>query len=150
VEDKVPYRYSEQRASISTLAGILKVHPAELESKMASKGNSRGIPQGYLEGHLCHLAEKEIGETFMDVLALTLYGVVLFPNMENFIDQATIDVFVAYKIHSESPVTAVLADVYGGLNLCYALKRKKMLCCVPILYVWFISRVRLGTVNAEC
>jgi len=150
VEDKVPYRYSEQRASISTLAGILKVHPAELESKMASKGNSKGIPQGYLEGHLRRLAEKEIGETFMDVLALTLYGVVLFPNMENFVDQAAIDVFVAYKIHSESPVTAVLADVYGGLNLCYALKRKKMLCCVPILYVWFISRVRLGTVNAEC
>ena len=117
VEDKVPYKYSEQHASISTFAGILKVHPAELESEMASKGNSKGIPQGYLEGHLCRLAEKEIGKTFMDVLALTLYGVMLFPNMENFVDQAAIDVFVAYKIHSKSPVTAVLADVYESLNL---------------------------------
>jgi len=72
VEDKVPYRYSGQRTSISTLAGILKVHPIELESKMAFKGNSKGIPLGYLEGHLRRLAEKEIGETFMDVLALTL------------------------------------------------------------------------------
>ena len=70
--------------------------------------------------------------------------------MENFVDQVAIDVFVAYKIHLESPVAAILADVYGGLNLCYALKRKKILCCVPILYVWFISRVRLGTINAEC
>jgi len=73
VEDKVPYKHSEQHASISTLAGILKVHLAELEGQMASKGNSKGIPQGYLEGHLRHLAEKEIGETFMDVFALTLY-----------------------------------------------------------------------------
>ena len=82
VEDKVPYRHSEQHASISTLAGILKVHPAELEGKMASKGNSKEIPQGYLKGHLRRLAEKEMGETFMDVLALTLYRVILFPNME--------------------------------------------------------------------
>jgi len=150
MEDKVPYRHSEQHASISTLAGILKVHPAELEGKMASKGNSKGIPQGYLEGHLRRLAEKEVGGTFMDVLALTLYGVILFPNMENFVDQIALDVFVAYKIHSESPVTAILADVYGSLNLCHTLKRKKMLCCVPMLYVWFISRIRLGTLNAEC
>ena len=150
VGDKVPYRHSEQHASISTLAGILKVHPVELEGKMASKGNSKGIPQGYLEGHLRRLAEKEVGETFMDALTLTLYGVILFPNMENFVDQTALDVFVAYKIHSESPVTAILADVYGSLNLCHTLKRKKMLCCVPMLYVWFISRIRLGTLNAEC
>ncbi|XP_027922751.1 uncharacterized protein LOC114180647 [Vigna unguiculata] len=114
MEDKVPYRHSEQHASVSTLAGILKVHPAKLEGKMASKGNSKGIPQGYLEGHLRLLAEKEMGETFMNVLALTLYGVILFPNMENFVDQTALDVFVAYKIHSESPVTAVLADVHGS------------------------------------
>jgi len=45
----------------------------------------------------------------------------------NFVDQTALDVFVAYKIHSESPVTTVLADMYGNLNLCHALKRKKML-----------------------
>jgi len=61
VEDKVPYRHSEQYASISTLAGILKVHPAELEGKMASKGNSKGIPQGYLEGHMRRLAKNKWG-----------------------------------------------------------------------------------------
>jgi len=84
------------------------------------------------------------------VLALTLYGVILFPNMENFVDQIALDVFVAYKIRSKSPVIAVLGDVYGSLNLCHTLKRKKMICCVPVLYVWFISRIRLSTLNVEC
>ena len=80
------------------------------------------------------LAEEGFGETFMDVLALTLYGVMLFPNMENIVDYTAINVFVAYKNHSESPVNAIFADVYESLNLCYELK-KKMLCCLPVLYV---------------
>jgi len=117
---------------------------------MTSKGNTKGIPQVYLERHPRRLIEKEIGETFIDVLALTLYGFMLFPYMEIFVDQTAIDVFIAYKIHSKSLVIAILDDVYESLNLFYAFKRKKMLCCVPILYVWFISQVRLGTLNVEC
>jgi len=135
VEDMVPYKYFEQHTSISTLAGILKVHRAEVESKMASKGNSKGIPQGYLEGHLCRLAGKEIRETFMDVLALALYGVVLFLSMENFIDQTAIDVFVAYKIHSESLVIVVLVDVCGSLNLATHSRGRR--CYIMYLYCMY-------------
>jgi len=80
--------------------------------------------------------------------ALTLYGVMLFPNMENIVDHTAINVFVAYKNHSESLVNAILADVYGSLNLCYELK-KKMLCCLRMLYVWFISRINKGISNDE-
>ena len=149
MKGKVPYRYSDQHISTVTLARILKVHPAELEGKMITRGNSRGISQGYLEWHLRQLAEEGFGETFMDVLALTLYGAMLFPNMENIIDHTTINVFVAYKNHSESPVNAVLADMYGSLNLCHEFKKKKMLCCLHVLYVWFISRINKGISNVE-
>ena len=31
----------------------------------------------------------------MDVLALTVYGVMLFPNIEDFVDYTTIDIFIA-------------------------------------------------------
>jgi len=34
------------------LAGILKVQPAELESKMITRGNLKAISQGYLEWRL--------------------------------------------------------------------------------------------------
>jgi len=33
----------------------------------------------------------------MDVLALILYKVMLFPNMKNVVDHITINLFVAYK-----------------------------------------------------
>ena len=33
----------------------------------------------------------------MDVLTLAIYGVLLFPNIEDFVDYSAIDVFVAIK-----------------------------------------------------
>jgi len=111
---------------------------------MITRGNSKGISQGYLQWRLRQLAKEGFRETFMDVLALTLYEAMLFPNMENIVDHTAINVFLAYKNHSESPINAILADVYESLNLCYELKKKKMLCCPPVLYVWFISRINKG------
>jgi len=93
------------------LTRILKVHSANLESKMITTGNSKGIPQGYLEWCFWQLAEEGIEKILMDMLALTLYGVMLFPDMENIIDHIANDVFVAYKNHSESPVITILAYV---------------------------------------
>ena len=124
------------------------MHPAELESKLITKGISKGISQGYLEWRLRQFSEEGIGETFMDVLALTLYRAMLFPNMENIVDHTAINVFLAYKNHSESPINAILVDVYESLNLCYELKKKKMLFCLLVLYVWFISRINKGISNA--
>jgi len=40
----------------------------------------------------------------MDVLALTLYGIMLFPNVEDFVDYAAIDVFITSKTRGENPV----------------------------------------------
>jgi len=119
--------------------GIMKVHAAKLEGKMILKGNSKGFLQGFLEGHLHQLADNEIGETFINVLALTLYGVMLFLSIDNFIDFLA-NVFIACKVNAESPITIVLDDVNGNLNLCYDSKRKK-LCILLVLYVWFISHV---------
>ncbi|XP_014521975.1 uncharacterized protein LOC106778515 [Vigna radiata var. radiata] len=128
----------------------MKLHPMQLEGEFTVKGKLRGLPQEYLEKYVHRLVEEEKWETFMDVLALILYGVMLFPNIENFIDSAAINAFVGYKDRSENPVTAVLAEVYGTLSQCYELKGGKLLCCLPMLYVWFFSRVSENTLNATC
>ncbi|XP_047180670.1 uncharacterized protein LOC124847264 [Vigna umbellata] len=85
----------------------------------------------------------------MDVLALTMYGIVLFPRIEDFVDYTAIDVFVARKTRSENPVTVVLAEVYGTMSFCHERKGKKILCCVSALYVWMTARFFKGTVNIQ-
>ena len=108
---------------------------------MITKGTVKGIPQGFLEGHLCQLVDKDMWETFVDVLTLILYGVMIFPSIDNFVDFSAINVFIAYKINAENPLTTILADVYGNFNMCYESKNKKLSCCFPVLYKWFISHV---------
>jgi len=44
LEGKIPYKHTMQNGSVSTLAGILKIHPTELEGKMIMKGTIIGIP----------------------------------------------------------------------------------------------------------
>ncbi|XP_020229593.1 uncharacterized protein LOC109810521 [Cajanus cajan] len=76
----------------------------------------------------------------MDVLALIIYGIVLFPNVESFIDFATIDIFLAFKHERKSLVLAIiLADTYHSLTLRHERRGGMILCCLPILYLWFTS-----------
>jgi len=86
----------------------------------------------------------------MDVLTMVNYGVLLFPNIKYFVDYAAIDVLVASKTQSENPVTTILADVFGTLDLCSERRKGKMLCCLPMLYVWLTSRVGERVSSVSC
>jgi len=52
----------------------------------------------------------------MDVLALALFGVMLFPKADSFVDDVAIKVFLAFKTCVENPVTVILADMYIALD----------------------------------
>ena len=52
----------------------------------------------------------------MDVLALLIFGVVLFPNVDGLVDLAAIDAFLAYHHSKESPVVAILADLFDTFD----------------------------------
>jgi len=97
LEGKVPYKHLEQHASMLVIARLMQIHPAELEGRIVSRKGVKGFPQKFLEAYLRQLADKKDWETFMDVLAMVIYGVPLFPNIEYFVDYVVIDVFVASK-----------------------------------------------------
>jgi len=150
LEGKVPYKHVEQHVSMPMLARLMKIHHAELESRIVSRKGAKGFPQKFLEAYLRQLAHKKDWETFMDVLAMVIYGVLLFSNIEYFVDYVAIDVFIASKTRSENPVTAILADVFGTLDLFSERKKGKMLCCLPMLYVWLTSRVGERVSGVSC
>ena len=150
LEGSVPYKHLEQHASIPTLAGIMKIHPRELESKFVTRKGIKGFPQRYLETYLYQLADKGDWETFVDVLALVVYGVLIFSNHEDFVGYDTIDVFVAVKTRAEILVPAILADTYTTLNSCHEWRNRKMLCYIPALYVWLASRIGDRMIGVKC
>jgi hypothetical protein len=87
---------------------------------------------------------------FADVLALAIFGIVLFPNIDNHIEFAAIDVFLAVRNERQNPVPTVLADTYYTLNCCHEMKKKRILCCLPALYVCLITHIFHIGLRASC
>ena len=75
-----------------------------------------GVPRKCLEAKARVLAGKGEWALFMDILALLIFGGVLFPNVDGLVHQAAIDAFLAFHDRKESPVVTILADLYDTFD----------------------------------
>jgi len=100
-----------------------------------------GIPRKRLEEKAEALASQGEWATFIDVLALLVFGTILFSNVDRLVDLAAIDAFLAYHHRRESPVIVVLANTYDTFNLRCDKSSAKIVCCTLALYVWLVSHV---------
>lgn len=102
---------------------------------------------GFNISHLEKIAQGMVGlkrwDNLVDLLALLIFGLVLFPNLDGFIDDASISVFWATKVLEEDYVPALLGDVYYTLELKYIKRKGMMFCCIPLLYQWFMAQIYL-------
>ena len=85
------------------------------------------------------LASQGEWVSFMDVLALLVFGTILFLNIDKLVDLAVIDPFLAYHHNKESPVIVVLAYAYDTFNLRCEKSNARILCCMPALHSYFVS-----------
>jgi len=79
-------------------------------------------------------AELANNEAFHTILALLIYGLLLFPNIDNFCDINVIKIFL-----TKNPVLPLLADTYHSIHDRTLAERRTILCCAPLLYKWFTS-----------
>jgi hypothetical protein len=144
-KEKGPYRGIEQVVKIEELAPALNIPPSELVlhyKKVQQRcGEVHGFARGYLEKKAKEFLEAKKWESLEDILALLIFGLVLFPKLDNFIDTAAISVFWAAKVKEEDLVPALLADVYYTLHMRSEKGGGLMLCCLPLLYSWFMSHM---------
>ena len=78
---------------------------------------------------------------FADILALLIFGVVLFSNVDGLVDLAAIDAFLAYQHSKESPVVAILADLFDTFDRRCEKNSARIVCCLPTLCVWLVSHL---------
>ena len=77
LEGKSPYKYADHHTSISTLSGIMKIHPRELESALVNKKGVQGFTSKFLESYLHQLADQENWETFRCPSSNTVWSYVI-------------------------------------------------------------------------
>ncbi|KAH1205587.1 hypothetical protein GmHk_16G046258 [Glycine max] len=136
-----PYLSSGCLPSLSRIATMVKDSARGLDRIKQTRNGIAGLPQKYLEDKARGMANQGEWVPFIDVLALLIFGVVLFPNVDGLVGLAAIDAFLAYHHSKESPVVAVLADLFDTFDRRCEKSSARIICCLPALCVWLVSHL---------
>ena len=101
-----PYLFFGFLPSLSKIAAVVGDLARELDRMKQTRNGVVGLPRKYLEGKARDMVNQEEWVPFADVFTL------LFPNVDGLVDLAAIDAFLAYHHSKESPVVAILADLF--------------------------------------
>jgi hypothetical protein len=129
-----PFTGLEHSPTPLVIARDLHLRTSDVSKNLVTKSHIRGFILKYL------LEKANLKTTCQDtleaILALLIYGLILFPNLDNFVDMNAIVIF-----RSKNPVPTLLADTYHAIHDRSVKGRGYILCCVPLLYRWFISHL---------
>ncbi|KAH1265772.1 hypothetical protein GmHk_01G001413 [Glycine max] len=145
-----PYLFSGFYPSLARISKIVQISAQELDHGKQVKNGVVGIPRKFLEAKARILAGRGEWAPFIDILALLIFGGVLFPNVDGLVDLAAIDAFLAYHDHKESPVVAMLADLYDTFDRRCEKSSMRIVCCTPAPYVWLVSHLFRQEVRHAC
>ncbi|XP_012466227.1 uncharacterized protein LOC105784851 [Gossypium raimondii] len=78
------------------------------------------------------------GKKKVDVFALSIYGLVIFPKALGHVDEAVSDLFdrLGKRV---TPVPAILAETFRSLNACRRAGEGRFIGCTQLLIAWFHS-----------
>lgn len=117
---------------VSTLNVDVQMVLSNLDTKVVSKGFSRR----FLEDLDVEFEKLDNWKAFNAVPTLLIHGICLFPNIDNFMDQIAMEIFLSGNL-----VPFLLADIYYSLYEHHEKKRGTLLCCAPLLHAWLMTHL---------
>ncbi|KAL1162071.1 hypothetical protein V6Z11_A07G177600 [Gossypium hirsutum] len=109
--------------------------PQWVAARIKQKGDSKCIPWRNLRDFiLVHPDSKKR----VDVFALSLYGLIVFPKALGHIDEAVSDLFDRLD-KGTTPVLAILVETFRSLNTCRRAGEGRFIGCAQLLLAWFHS-----------
>ncbi|KAI5398875.1 hypothetical protein KIW84_064313 [Lathyrus oleraceus] len=116
------------------LAEAVHVKKSEIEAHWVKKGGLFGLPSVFLIKEATTFAQAGSVDAFEAIFVLLIYGLALFPNIDSFVDVNAIRLSII-----GNPVPTLLGDMYFSLHLRNSKGGGTIVCCIPLLYKWFIS-----------
>ena len=101
----------EEDPSLKAISQALYLKESDLKGKLVNKGGILGINAKFLMEKASTLASTKNMVAFEAILALLIYGLVLFPNMDGVVDVHAIQIFLI-----GNPVPTLLGDAYHSIH----------------------------------
>ncbi|XP_050886232.1 uncharacterized protein LOC127091586 [Lathyrus oleraceus] len=136
MKDKPLFEGTDESFPLEVISSALHMDEKEAKENLETKGNTKGFSLSFLLERAHTLLKAESWDAYYSAIALAIYGIVLFPNMDGFVDMTAICVFL-----TRNPVPTLLADVYYHISHRYTKKKGLISCCAPLLYQWFLEHL---------
>ncbi|RDX77602.1 hypothetical protein CR513_42255, partial [Mucuna pruriens] len=140
-----PYLFRGHYPSWTSLAKSLKAPELEVSQQRKNWNEVEGIPTVIWGERLRQLQGEGDWLTFIDVYGLLVYDIVLFPNIEDYIDVVAINAFLGRRDQGE-----ILANTCYTLNYCHEKNGRGMRCCTSLLYLWITAHLFHSKGRTEC
>ncbi|KAI5389994.1 hypothetical protein KIW84_075348 [Lathyrus oleraceus] len=134
--DQLPFSGLESIPTSQEIADMLHIDESLIGAHMTTKGGIQGLPSEFLIAQATVYGKAMSEDAFEAIFVLLIYGLVLFPNIDKFVDVNAIRIFSALN-----PVPTLLGDTYFSLHMRNANGGGAIVCCLPLLYKWFISHL---------
>ena len=136
LKDHNPFPKLDEDIPPKRIASALGLKVSEVVDNWDVKGPFSGFSRKFLEDQAKKMEKEGNWEAFYAVLAVLVYGIVLFPNIDHFVDHLAVRIFL-----SGNPVPFLLADLYYTLHDRHEKKGGIVLCCAQLLHAWFRSHM---------
>jgi len=106
--------------------------------------NATGLKWKMLEIEL----EKKSGLEKERLIALGVFGHVLFPNQTGLVSLEAAAAYVEYENTQINLVAVILAETILTLNHCRRTEKGAMRCCTQLLYIWMASHIETKNLSS--
>ncbi|XP_050898654.1 uncharacterized protein LOC127105502 [Lathyrus oleraceus] len=134
VSNKLLFSGSEKTST--AIVEALHLETSVVKDNFTKKGGILGLTSRFLLEKAFIFVEVDSRDAFEAIFALLIYGIVLFPNIDDFMDVNAIQIFLI-----GNPVPTLLGDTYHSIHHRTKKGGGTILCCAPLLYKWFISHL---------
>ncbi|KAI5389333.1 hypothetical protein KIW84_074832 [Lathyrus oleraceus] len=105
--DQVPFSGLESIPTSREIADLLHIDESLIEAHMTTKGGIQGLPSDFLIAQATVYGKAMSEDAFEAIFVLLIYGLVLFPNIDKFVDVNAIRIFSVLNL-----VPTLLGDAY--------------------------------------
>ncbi|XP_050909529.1 uncharacterized protein LOC127123347 [Lathyrus oleraceus] len=144
VSDRVPFSGVERILESRVTVEAIHLRKSDVDTNLTVKGGIKGLTSKFFIEKSFSFANVGSMVDFEDILSLLVYGLILFPNIDNFVDVNAIRIFLV-----GNHVPTFLGDTYFSIHHKTSKGNGTIVYCAPLLYKWFISRLPQSPIFKE-